>query len=81
MGIGIGRFFPGKMGFKPLGLGFGHWEWEKNVKNQKGMGKNVKNQKGEWDLRIGEWDLRIAKCKRGGKWSFRTVLVVHSYSM
>ena len=21
-------FCPGKMGFKPLGLGFGHWEWE-----------------------------------------------------
>ena len=34
MEIGIGRFcLVGKMGFKPLGLGFGHWEWEKNVKN------------------------------------------------
>ena len=47
MGIGIGRFCPRKMGFKPLGLGFGHWEWE----------KNVKNQKWEWDLRIAKWDL------------------------
>ena len=47
MGIGIVRFCPGKMGFKPLGLGFDHWEWE----------KNVKNQKQEWDLRIAKWDL------------------------
>ena len=30
-----------------LGLGFGHWEWE----------KNVKNEKWEWDLRIAKWDL------------------------
>ena len=29
MGIGIGLFMSWKMGFKPLGLGFGHWEWEK----------------------------------------------------
>ena len=47
MGIGIGRFCSGKMGFKPHGLGFGHWEWE----------KYVKNQKWEWDLRIAKWDL------------------------
>ena len=47
MGIGIGRLFPWEMGFKPLGLGFSHWEWE----------KNVKNQKWEWDLRIAKWDL------------------------
>ena len=47
MGIGIDRFCSGKMGFNPLGLGFGHWEWE----------KNVKNQKWEWDLRIAKWDL------------------------
>ena len=37
-GIGIGRFCPGKMGFKPLGLGFGHWEWEKMLKSKMGMG-------------------------------------------
>ena len=43
MGIGIGRFCPGKMGFKP------HWDWE--------WEKNVKNQKLEWDLRIANWDL------------------------
>ena len=30
-----------------LGLGFGHWEWD----------KNVKNQKWEWDLRIVKWDM------------------------
>ena len=30
-----------------LELGFGHWKWE----------KNVKNQKWEWDLRIAKWDL------------------------
>ena len=48
MRIGIGRFSPGKIGFKQqLGLGFGHWKWE----------KNVKNQKWEWDLRIAKWDL------------------------
>ena len=41
MGIGIGRFCPGKMGFKP------HWDWE----------KKVKNQKWEWNLRIAKWDL------------------------
>ena len=33
MKTGIGLFLPRKMGFRPLGLGFGHWEWEKNVKN------------------------------------------------
>ena len=47
MRIGIDRFCPGKMGFKPLGLGFGHWEWE----------KIFKNKKWEWDLRIAKWDL------------------------
>ena len=26
--LGLAGFCPGKMGFKPLGLGFGHWEWE-----------------------------------------------------
>ena len=31
-----------------LVLGFGHWEWE----------KNVKNQKWEWDLRTAKWDLK-----------------------
>jgi len=25
--LGLAGFCPGKMGFKPLGLGFGHWEW------------------------------------------------------
>ena len=35
MGIRIGRFCPEKLGFKPMGLGFGLWEWEINVKNQK----------------------------------------------
>ena len=29
MGIGIGLFMSWKMGFKPLGLGFGHLVWEK----------------------------------------------------
>ena len=44
MGIGIGSFCPGKMGFKPVGLGFGHLEWEKNVK---------KNGNGIWELQSG----------------------------
>ena len=37
MGIGI---WPGKMGFKPLGLGFGDWEWKKmsKIKTKMGMG-------------------------------------------
>ena len=26
--LGLAGFCPGKIGFKPLGLGFGHWEWE-----------------------------------------------------
>ena len=26
--LGLAGFCPGKMGFKLLGLGFGHWEWE-----------------------------------------------------
>ena len=42
MGIGIGKFCPGKMGFKPLELGFGHWEWEKMLK--------IKNEIAKWDL-------------------------------
>ena len=49
MGIGIGRFCPGKMGFKPLGLGFGHWEWEKMLK--------INNGNGIWELRSGKLDL------------------------
>ena len=56
MGIGIGRFCPGKMWFKPLGLGFGHWEWE----------KMLKIKKWEWDLRIAKWDLG----KKTGKWDW-----------
>ena len=48
MGIGIGRFCPGKMGFKP------HWNWDLVTGNGK---KNVKNQKWEWDLRIAKCDL------------------------
>ena len=47
MGIGIGRFCPGKMGFKPLGLGFGHWEWEKMLK--------IKNGNGISELQRGIW--------------------------
>ena len=35
MGIGIGRFCPGKMGLKPQGLGFDHGKREKNSINQK----------------------------------------------
>ena len=26
--LGLAGFCPGKIAFKPLGLGFGHWEWE-----------------------------------------------------
>ena len=26
--LGLAGFCPGKMRFKPLVLGFGHWEWE-----------------------------------------------------
>ena len=26
--LGLAGFCPGKLGFKPLGLGFGHWELE-----------------------------------------------------
>ena len=47
MKIGIGRFYPGKMGFKP------HLDWDLVT----GNGKNVKNQKWEWILRIAKWDL------------------------
>ena len=36
METGNGLFFPGKMGFRSLGLGFSHWEWRKC-------------QKWEWD--------------------------------
>ena len=42
MGIGIGRFCPGK--------------WETEIWSL-AMGKNVLNQKWEWDLRIAKWDL------------------------
>jgi len=28
---------PGKMGFRTLGLGFGHWEWEKKCQNGNGI--------------------------------------------
>ena len=38
-----------------LGLGFGHWEW----------GKNVKNQKRKWDLRIAKWDLKKNELRNG----------------
>ena len=48
MGIGIGWFCPGKMGFKP------HWDWDLVMV----MGKNVKNQKWEWDLIITNWDFK-----------------------
>ena len=47
MGIGIGRFYPGKWGLSHTGTGI--WSL--------GMGKNVKNQKWERDLRIAKWDL------------------------
>ena len=48
MGIGIGRFCPWENGVQTtLGLGFGRWEWE----------NNVKNQKWDSDLRIAKWDL------------------------
>ena len=43
--LGLAGFCPGKMGFKPLGLGFGHWDE-----------KNVKNQKWKWDLSTAKWD-------------------------
>lgn len=33
MEIVIGLFLPWKTGFKSLGLGFGHWEWEQFVEN------------------------------------------------
>ena len=48
MGIGIGRFCPGKMGFKP------NWDWYLVTGNGK---KYVKNQKWEWDLRTAKLDL------------------------
>ena len=32
MGATTGLLLPGKMGFRSLELGFGLWEWEKNVK-------------------------------------------------
>ena len=35
--LGLACFCSGKMGFKSLGLGFGRWEWEKNVKNGNGI--------------------------------------------
>jgi len=35
--LGLACFWAGKMRFRSLGLGFGHWEWEK------------KCQKWEWD--------------------------------
>ena len=49
--LGLAGFCPGKMGFKPLGLGFGHWDWE----------KNVKNQEWKWDLSIAKWDFKKQK--------------------
>ena len=39
MGIGIGRFFPGKMGFKP------HWDWDLVT----GNGKKMLKIKKEWE--------------------------------
>ena len=56
MGSGIGRFCPGKMGFKP------HWDWDLVTGKWK---NNVKNEKWEWDLRIAKWDW---KKKWIGKW-------------
>ena len=35
--LGLACFCPGQMTFRPLGLGFGHWEWGKNVKNVNGI--------------------------------------------
>ena len=35
--LGLACFCPGEMGFKSLELGFGHWEWGKNVKNGNGI--------------------------------------------
>ena len=29
--LGLAGFCPGKMGFKTLGPGFGHWKWEKYI--------------------------------------------------
>ena len=63
MAIGIGRLCPGKMGFQPLGLEFGLWEWE----------KNVKNQKWEWNFRIAKWDLEKNKLGNGIGTPFRTL--------
>ena len=37
--LGFACFCTGKMGFKSLGLGFSHWEWEKNVKNGNGINR------------------------------------------
>ena len=48
MGIGIVRFCRGKMAFQPLGLGFGHWEWEKMLK--------IKNGNVISELRSGIWN-------------------------
>ena len=55
--LGLGGFCPGKMGLKPLVLGFGHCERE----------KNVKNQKWKWDLSIAKWDF---KKQKAGKWDW-----------
>ena len=41
--MGLAGFALRKWGSSNIGLGFGHWEWEKIIKNKK---------KWEWDLRI-----------------------------
>ena len=39
MGLGFDCFFDWEMGFLVLGMGFCHWEWERE--HQIGMGFNV----------------------------------------
>ena len=55
MGIGIGRFLPWENGVQATqGLGFSHWEWE----------KNVKNQEWKWDLCIAKLDFKKQKAEK-----------------
>ena len=67
MGIGIGRFLPWENGVQTtLELGFGHWEWKKNM---------LKNQKWEWDSRIAKWNLEKKELGNGIGTPFRTFLL------
>jgi len=62
--LGFGQIFTGKVEFGSLGLGFGHWEWESQIENNRtgtGIFKIWKNNRlgnGIWaKFGLGKWDL------------------------